>query len=431
MKIKSLMLRNFAKVSEIRVNFSDSVTYLCGKNGSGKTTVGLNGIWFILKGLAQKGEGLIAERFRFVGPLAKSANGTIEVEDDKEGVTHTITRKLTKSKTELEITSSDGIQRDEAFVNSLFSAILINPMRFSEMSGKEQALALGIDTSGFDQKRNNFEQERLLVGREVKRLKGVADSSLGAEEVEAVSLAGLLEQRKEIENFNSMVDEKAEAYQALLTRKEAAETELTRLKHELNNTTADLEDAKTEINDFEVPPNRQDLKEIDDKIAGAEEVNTKARAYQDSLQDQKAYEAKDAEYETLSGEIKHTDMKRAEYIQSQKLPFSNITIEDGEFRLDGKPFKSPYFSTGECLKLGSKLGSKIAESEGRKLDYVWIPATIIDEDNREQLFQDLVSQGLQVVAEIVSTKKQDKGYSILLHEMQVVEEPGEVGDALA
>jgi len=432
MKIKSMMLRNFALVTEIVINFSDSVTYLCGINGAGKSTIGFSAIWFMFKGLAQKGEGLIAERFRFIGPNGKSANGTIKIQDDKEGVTHTVTRKLLKNKTELKIKSSDGKERGQEFLDSLFSAILINPMHFSQMSGKEQALALGIDTSEFDQERKNLEQQRLLTYQEVKRLKGLADSSLGAEKVEAVSLSGLLEQRKEIENFNSIVDEKAEAYQTLLTRKEAAKVEVNRLMVELKKAQVELKDAKTDIDKFEVPPNRQDLKEIDGKIAGAEEVNTKARAYEQSLQDQRNHDAERAKYDGMTDKIATVDTKRLEYIQAQKPPFSNITIEDGEFRLDGKPFKAPYFSTGECLKLGSRLGAKIAEREDRKLDYVYIPhCQDIDEKNRDQLFKDLVSQGFQVCAEIVDTKKQTKGYSVLLHEMEVVGEPGEAGNSLS
>lgn len=432
MKIKDLFLSNFALVSEIRVSFSDAVTYLCGKNGAGKTTVGFSAIWFILKGLAQKGEGLISERFRFIGPHAKSANGTITIQDDKEGVTHTVIRKLLKNKTELEIKSSDGKQRGQEFLDSLFSLILINPMHFCEMSGKEQALALGIDTSEFDQKRAELEQERLLTGREVKRLKGVADSSYGAEKVEAVSLGDLLTQQDEITDFNAMVDEQAEEYQALLARKEGAEVEIARLKRELKDAQADLDDAITEINGFEAPQERQDLAEIKTKIAGAEEINTKARAYEQSLEDQKHHETEQAKYDGLTDAIGVVDVDRAEYLSNQKLPFSNITIEDGKFRLAGKPFHEPHFSKGECLKLGAKLGVKIAEREGRTLDYVFIPGCQdIDEDNRAELFADLVAQGLQVVAEMVSTEKQEKGYSVLLHEMKVVGEAEEAGDALA
>lgn len=423
MKIKNLMLKNFASVSEINVNFSDTVTYLCGGNGAGKTTVGLNAIWFIMKGLAQKGEGLIAERFRFIGPHGKSAKGTIEIVDEKENVTHTVSRKLLKNKTELEIKSSDGIIRGEEFLSNLYSAILINPMHFSEMSGKAQALALGIDTKAFDTRRKELEQERLLIGRDKLRLDGVATSSEATQEVEAVSIAGLLKERQEIVEHNDAVAEKGLQYEQLQTEALEIEDEIKGWNEKLIAATKELITTRQDIAAFEKIPQPKDLTEIDKTIEGAEETNAMARAYEKSLEDQKAAEKKQTEYQVKKDEIEELDGNRARYLQDQKLPFSNITInEDGELRLNDKPFGQPYFSTGECLKFGAKIGAKLAEKQGRKLDYIYIPdSQDLDEENRERLFGDLVKQGFQIVAEFVDLEKQKTGYSILLREMKVID----------
>ncbi len=178
MKIKNLLLKNFAKVSEISINIDENITYLIGENGSGKTTVGLNGVWFIFKGLAQKGDGLIAERFRFIGPHSKSAKGEITIYDEGEGVEIKISRKLLKNKTELKIEASDGRQLDQAWLDSIFNAFLIDPVGFSRMSGKAQALAFGADTFTFDEKKKGLYQERLLIGRDVERLQGVVDTAI-------------------------------------------------------------------------------------------------------------------------------------------------------------------------------------------------------------------------------------------------------------
>ena len=73
MKIKQIMLKNFANVNQVEINLKDDVTYLVGVNGAGKTTVGLNAIWFILEGLALKGKNVLhGERFRFIGKQGKS-----------------------------------------------------------------------------------------------------------------------------------------------------------------------------------------------------------------------------------------------------------------------------------------------------------------------------------------------------------------------
>lgn len=445
MKLLSAFAENFAKVSKINVNFDPNLTLIMGLTGSGKSTIGIDLLFFIFQGLAQKASKgtspLIAERFRFIGPMGKSAKGGCKIYDEKDDVTHTITRKLLKDSAEVKIESSDGVQRGAEFLDALFSATLIDIRRFARMNPKEQAMAWGIDVSEFAKRRKALEVERLAIYQERERLKGVAETSAGAEEVEAVSLSGLLEQRKEIENFNSMVDEKAEAYQALLTRKEGAEVELTRLKHELNNADADLGDAIAEINDFEVPQERQDLTEIDEKIEGAEGINTKARAYEQSLVDQKAYEVEKERHKKKNDEISGVDSDMTEYLQKQELPFSNIAItNEGEFRLvvDGveKIFSETYFSTGEILTLGAKIGKALADRsdvpEKDRLNVVWIPdAMLLDEKNRTKLFKYCNEHGLQVLAEIVGDKKQEGTNCILLHEMRVVEELGETGDALS
>ena len=130
MKIKDVMYKNFANISEISVSFDENITYLIGTNGAGKTTVGLNGIWFIIKGLAQKGDGLIAERFRFIGPGGKSAQGTLTIQDYDKEIEIKITRKLLKNKTELKIEASDGRQLDQAWLDSIFNSFLIGILCF-------------------------------------------------------------------------------------------------------------------------------------------------------------------------------------------------------------------------------------------------------------------------------------------------------------
>ena len=204
MRIDDLVIQNFATVSYISVSFDKNLTYIVGENGSGKTTTGLNAVWFLLKGLAQKGDGLIAERFRFIGPHSKSAKVIGNIHDEVEGVKYKITRKLLKNKTELEIEASDGRQLDQAWLDSIFNAFLIDPVGFSRLSGKAQALAFGADTSSFDVKKKDLYQERLLIGRDVERLQGVVDTAGNPEKVEMVDIGELMAELKKRQDLNEV-----------------------------------------------------------------------------------------------------------------------------------------------------------------------------------------------------------------------------------
>lgn len=435
MKIKSAYFKNFAKVSEIKVNFADNVTYLIGENGSGKTTIGLNGIWFIFKGLSQKGTGLIAERFRFIGPYGKSAEGGVVIYDEKDEFEATITRKLLKNKTELKIEASDGRHLGQEYLDEIFNIFLINPLAFAELSSKEQAAQFGIDTTMYDEKKKRLELERRDIGRDVTRLEGVIESAGEPEEVEEVLVSRLMneldkrvhcneENKEQKEELSIIVDRIANEEKYLNSQQEevkAAQDKIRSIESIIKdikqNITAIRQEYK-EKQEFVANLKNADEEEVRGQINAAQETNKKATAYQKFLGAKADHKKELSKYEEKTKDIEEVKDSRNDYLRSMNLPWPNITItEEGEFRLNGKPFSAPYFSTGEILKLGAKIGSKLKDG----LKYIWFPnAQQLDDKNREGVFRDLIKEGYQVVAEIVGTKKK-KEPSILLREMKAVE----------
>ena len=429
MKIKNLMLRNFAKVSEISVNFDENITYLIGTNGAGKTTVGLNGIWFVMKGLAQKGDGVIAERFRFIGPHGKSAKADMTIHDSAENIDIKISRELLKNSTELKIEASDGRQLDQKWLDSIFNAFLIDPVGFSRLSGKAQALAFGADTGTFDIKKKALEVERRDIGRDVTRLQGVVDSAGNPEKVEMVDIGALMgeldhqrkmnaiyqEAQKELirmdENIKDIESDVAELEASLIMTKERSRQAAAK-RHGHANDTMSLETA--------------DEQEVKDKIESAQGTNLKATEYNLFRANEAALEDTQLNYEGKTVAIKDIETDRTKYLKSLDLPWPNITITDeGEFRLNDKPFCAPYFSTGEILKFGARIGSKLKDG----LKYVYFPCSNnLDDENREATFKVLVDDGFQVVAEYIGTERKKDAVSILLREMKVVEDSA--GDGL-
>jgi len=415
-------------VSEVTVNFDSNINYLIGTNGAGKTTIGLNAIWFIFKGLAQKGDGLIAERFRFIGPSGKSAKGTLTVYDEVNGIEIKITRKLLKNKTELKIEASDGRQLDQAWLDSIFNSFLIDPMGFSRLSGKEQALAFGADTESFDRKKKELEVERRDIGRDVKRLQGVVDSAGEPEKVEAVDVAGLMSEltkRQEINENNRAEKERLKDAESdlYIDVGEVAGTErqLKKLQKEIIERKNIVSSAKADLQLIADIVNKlqdADEQEIKDQIENAQGINLNAQAYQEFKKNELALVNADTDYKNQTTLINGNTKDRTEYLKSLDLPWPNITITDeGEFRLNDKPFSSPYFSTGEILKFGARIGSKLKDG----LKYVFFPSSnVLDDKNRDATIKTLVDDGFQVVLEWIGTERK-KDTSILLKEMKVVE----------
>ena len=461
MKIKQIMLKNFASVHSIEINLKDDVTYLIGTNGSGKTTVGLNAVWFILEGLAQTGKKVLhGERFRFVGDHGKSAVGQLILHDEIENIDVIITRKLTKDKTELKITASDKRQLPDNFIDDIFNIFSINPVGFSKLTPQEQALALGIDTAKFDALKKVAYDERTELGRDVKRLAAAVEEIGAVEKIEPVDLKKLLKEKEQIDAANAKAVEKARAERdeavreaiehnaeqdAMSARLKDAAAEIERAEdraHELREKIKELETSikeilaihKKRIAERDQLPTPADKKSTDipinlpktestvtlaNQIESAEATNKKAALYQQKLDAIKKYTKADTKYLEKRAEMNKLEVDRIEYVKSCNLPFSAITIDDaGGVLINDRPFSETYFSKGEILRIGIKL----AAASDPKLKYIYVPdSQSIDKENREKLFTELVEAGFQVVAEYVDTERQKDHGSILLKESKVVE----------
>lgn len=455
------MIKNFANVNQVTVSLKEDVTLFIGENGSGKTTVGLNGVWFVLEGLAKIGKKVLhGDRFRFIGNQGPTAIGQLILHDEEENIDITIQRRMTKSKTELKITASDGRQLPADFIDSIFNIFSINPVGFAKLSPQEQALALGIDTSENDKLKKLVYDERKEIGYDVKRLKGAMEEIGIVEKVEKVNIQKLLQKKDLIERTNAKLIEKAvkqenekiqeiikenkqqdEKQTAIINITKDIETKeqniktlsenIKRLKLQLADDVSFYRKLIEKRNQLPTPneqkttdipfikPDLEDTSALNTQIENAEATNQQAALYEQSVDAQNRYKIKKEDYDNKTNKLQKIEANRIEYIKSCNLPFSNITIDDaGGVLVNDRPFNETYFSKGETLRVGIKL----AAAANPKLKYVFIPdSQSIDKANREKLFAELVEAGFQVVAEYVDTEKQKDHASILLKESKVVE----------
>lgn len=466
MKIKEITLHNFAKYDAVTVSFDDNVTYLIGKNGAGKSTIGVNAIQFIMQGIAEKASGgnqpLIGERFRFIGPKGATAKGTIIFYDEKLGTEVKVTRKLTKSGSELSFEAPEGYELNQQWLNELFNIFLIAPKRFLELTAKEQAKALGIDTKQFDERIAELKKdytETNAVYRSFGEL-------LEVEKVERVDVSVLQAQKKAIaDKLNALYLENKKANEAtkkewedkcwvidkectafnnlqhqLETKINIAFTALNTLKnHGYNGNEVDewiaslgkVEDMRNSEDFYpERPeyiqelPDRAELDAIDTQIIAAGETNNKALLYDQYLEQKTKKGVAETALKTNKDKQATTESERLEYIKAFKFPFSNLTVgDDGELLLNGKPIKAEYFSTGELLKIIPVL---IATTQP-ELKYVFLQDfNLMDEDKQKEIEEYLTGKGFQLVVEVVGKKKVEDKNCILLRDNCVVENYEEV-----
>lgn len=462
MKIKQLSLTNFAGYEKVSVSFDDNVTYLIGNNGSGKSTIGITGIWFMFQSVAEKVSGgnnpVIGERFRFIGPKAATAKGEMILVDEKTGVEIKVLRKLTKTGSELSFEAPEGMELGQQWLNDLFNVFLIAPKKFTELSGIEQAKAIGIDTATYDKELAALKDKAKEIRIELKQFEGLQVVE-PAERVDTVALheaksilvielnqqytankAANKELRDKWENEKRLIDEAVRNHnQHILDLQQThneCQTAYETLKKGgydgkevvmfLNELHAQIKPVRTASDEYPAEPTYQEempsdapLKEIDEKIMAAGKTNEQAFLYDQYLSKKAAKEAKEKQLAENKEQQAKKEADRLAYIQSLKLPFSNMAVgEDGDLLLEGKPIKEPYFSTGELLKIVPILLS----TANPELKYVFLQDfNLLDEDKQADIVSYLTGKDFQLVVELVGKEKIVDKNCILLRDNVVVE----------
>lgn len=478
MKIKEITLNNFAKYDQVTVSFDDNVTYLIGKNGSGKSTLGITAIWFMFQGIAEKSSGgnspLIGERFRFIGPKAATAKGEMILHDEKTGADIKVMRKLTKSGTDLSFEAPPGYELGQQWLTDLFNIFLISPKKFCDLSPKDQAKALGIDTKKFDDEIADLKKKYTEINAVYRSFGDLPE----VEKVEKVDLTELQAKKEQVRlQLNEMYIANKARNKQVEEARDAACDEIDRECNRFNNEQINLENLLTEVNAarkvledagydgmevvkwidtlgkpqehksseqfyppaiinlWEQPegyepkegefyfikelPDDTELKAIDQQIIDAGETNNKALLYEQYLQKKAQKETKEKELKANKDAQTAKENERLEYIKSFKFPFSNLSVgEDGELLLNGKPIKQEYFSTGELLKIIPVL---IATTQP-ELKYVFLQDfNLMDEDKQKEIEEYLTGKGFQLVVEVVGKKKLTDKNCILLRDNCIVD----------
>jgi DNA repair ATPase RecN len=442
MKLKSLKLKNFAKFSEIEVNFDENVTYLIGNNGAGKSTIGLTGLWFIFQGIAEKSSRdiLIGERFRFIGDYGKTASGELVLYDEKTGMEVQVTRKLTKDSASLiSFIAPEGMELDQAWLDDLFNVFMINPKKFTQLTSKEQAIALGIDTTEYDTKlktaRSNLATNRNAIKTIEQSIESLGDITEITEGESPDEVKVLLDEantenaikKREYESLCHGIDGDIATHNSINAnisfKKQTLQQEISILTEQLKAKQEQLkalpEVQKEKVAEYPIEPEYQNTEELTARWQKAvqDQGNAKQLTTYKSLVAQKDKIIQ--ENETLIKQGKKLVEEKTAFIQSFPLPDANLTInEDGELMLREKPLKEPYFSTGELVKIIPVLMSM----NNPELKFIFIQDFLnLDEENQEKVVEYLVKEkGFQLLIEVVGEKKLADKNCILLREGKIV-----------
>lgn len=488
MKIKNITLSNFSKYDQVDVSFDDNVTYLVGKNGSGKSTLGITAIWFMFQGIAEKASGgnspLIGERFRFIGPNAATAKGEMTLYDEKTMAEIKVYRKLTKTGTEVSFEGPEGLELGQKWLTDLFNVFLISPKMFCELSPKDQAKALGIDTKTFD-------DEIAALKKKYTEINAVYNSYGELPEVEKVekkSIEELTEKKKDIrkameviyrqnQNANKLtreaweadkkkVDEEVAEFNRAIDERGKSLAQANNFYGRVANLCSEYEGFKDLVNfrplqqwiaDFKPLPEKKNaavlypaaptdlsqkdvlyepdegervyvkempddeqLRLVDEEMTDAGEINRKALLYDQYVEKRNEKDKRKVELADNKIAQGKKEDERVAYIKKFKFPFSNLTV--GE---DGELLLAGKPIREPYFSTGEilKVVPILLSTSNPELKYVFLQDfNLMDDDKQAEIEEYLTGKGFQLVVEMVGKAKIADKNCILLRDNVVVED---------
>lgn len=403
MKLLTLSITNMRRIRAAEFDFDGkSLVEIRGRNGAGKSTV-IDSILFLLKGSRDIPAGAVTageERGVIVGKLGEY---TIRRVIDPEG------------KSTLTVESSTGkVPKPQEFLDRL-SGQFLDPEYFRKLSAREKrALVLvyaGIDFTDVDERIARAEQDRLVVGRELKALGSLPPEP---EAVEPVSLSDLLMELADANKKNGEALSIAKHYAEALVQLKKDMIAAVEQCDGLEGLAQAAHAVKTvyirgrDCLDKYAVPEKVDTAPIEAKIQNAESINAKARSYTDWCAKRNAIAAKKAEYDVADRALEALREEKHGMVAGAKLPLKGLEITDSGLAFNGASCEN--WSDSESLKIA--LNIAIAYSGELKAVYIK-GGEALDTASLEKLRTYAEAKDFQIIVEVVDDSYAKEGDNII------------------
>jgi recombinational DNA repair ATPase RecF len=351
MKITRLDIKSFMKIKTAEIEPDGSLVVIGGVNGSGKTSV-LSAIDAILGGKKRIPRDPIRHG---------DDKSNIVMETDEFVARLTITEKGEY----LKVDAKDGsrITSPQQLFDEITSPISFDPLEFERMPPKKQAETLrklvGLDFTAENEKRKEAYDKRTEVGREIKRLQGAISklpprAKVPDEEVSVAELTKEIDRRREVNAANAeqrqMLDGLRSTAKSLLEEIKRTEEKLAKLREEFKVTSDEGKRLAGEVKTLV----DEDLDEIREKIATAEQTNAAVRSMKERRRLETELKEQMAESDRLTNYIHQIDEVKADATANAKYPIKGLAATDDGVTFDEVPFEQA--SHGQRLRVSTAIG---------------------------------------------------------------------------
>lgn len=400
MKIVRFEAENYKRLKAVEITPDGSTVVIGGRNAQGKSSV-LDAIWAALGG---------REGNKAAKPI-RDGEDKARVRLDLGEVI--VTRKWTASGSTVTVESADGatFKSPQAILDGLVGALSFDPLAFTRLTAKQQRDALlglaeiDADLDAIEQERDQLFSQRTEVGRRGKELGEITfDPQMPSEEQSAAII---------ISNIRT-IEEKNRARRDLDAQIDAQAVEVGALSAEINALTARLEAATASLRNMRNVPVDPivDTGELEASLASVEETNQQIRANNIARERHDAQSALREEYESLTGQLRELDEKKAAALSVAKFPVDGLGFDADGVTFNGVPFSQA--SSAEQIRVS--LAMAIAANP--KLRVVRImDGSLLDEENLRLVAEVAADNDMQVWIERVGA---GDGIGVVIEDGEVI-----------
>lgn len=324
---------------------------------------------------------------------------------------------------------------DQEWLNSFWSKYLIDPVGFSNLTPKQQALSLGIDTDKYDKeieaKNTLYKEIKSKVDKANKKVTELeAVSEFIKEYSEKKQSEEVMSRLKAASNYNVMNNERLKSLSQKNKDIETAKKDIEdyrkrieQLKEKVKQSEKDIVEINNKIEEHnfnkENHPEEYCVDTINKEFSKINDHNDKHEKVKELKEAIKVKTENEAEEKQKKNALEKAKQDKLNYIQNSNLPFKKqLSInEKGELLIDGRYFKAPHYSQGELVTKATMIMSKISDSDFK---YVFIKDwSLLDPKNQEKVLKFLNKNEFQVVAECVTNEGVGEKNKIVLESCQV------------
>lgn len=396
MKIISIKAENIKKLKLVNLELNGDNLIVSGKPGEGKTTL-IDLVWMCLTNKVGQiqpvmiGKDRAEIEVRITDPEKKEGNRVIIVK-----------RSFADNTSKLVVSSSDGRKIGLKDIQALMESLSFNPLEFFAKKNNEQTdmllRLLGLDFSQDDIKRDEFYNQRTMVGRDLKRVEPSAKEVCKKVEPKSATelLARLREAREHNEGIRNAMITLSDLKDSVAERKER----IIALQQEIVEIKAVIDKDEKRIAKGE--PIIAEMVQIDEEELAAqmetlEEHNIQARKYEDWHKKYLEYKGYESEYQSLSVNIEKLDLLKVKKLSDAHWPVPGLSIHEGIVKLLDIPLEQ----YGESQKLQTSFA--IAASTNPALRICRIDgAESLGKEGRESIFKLANEYDMQVFMSRVS-----------------------------